>query len=119
MRRGKTRTLNVHAAQELFAKLDAPAQLRLLARFGHELTIVARDTYDAGTDDVLEPQRLRRINEIQHRVFDHITKLLAGDTERYPDQVLISVFLDHDDATLRAHAGSAFQRATRHVAVGT
>jgi len=107
------------AAQELFAKLEPVAQLRLLALFGHELTIVARETYEAGSEDVVEPQRLRRINEIQHRVLGHINKLLDGDAERYPDDVLISILLDHDDPVLRPRLETAFERASFYVAVAT
>ncbi|WP_155931325.1 MULTISPECIES: hypothetical protein [Methylosinus] len=32
------------------------------------LTILARGTYLAGTDDVVDPPRLRRFNELTHRI---------------------------------------------------
>jgi hypothetical protein len=40
----------------------------VLARLAHELTICARATYEAGTENVLEPQVLRYYNELLHRV---------------------------------------------------
>ena len=40
----------------------------LLARLAHTLTICARDTYEAGTEQVLEPETLRAYNELSHRV---------------------------------------------------
>jgi hypothetical protein len=52
----------------------------LLARLANELTICARDTYEVGTDRVLQPELLRAYNELLHRVTgaarDH---LLKGD----------------------------------------
>lgn len=48
----------------------------VLARLAHELTICGRTTYEAGTENVLEPQVLRACNELLHRVTaavrDHI-----------------------------------------------
>jgi hypothetical protein len=111
--------LNAEAATNLFRKLDAAAQVKLLTSFGHELTIIARDTYEAGTEEVLEPQRLRRINEIQHRVFGHIDKLLNADSERYPDDVLMSILLTHQDSTLQTQAQGAFERAAFCVTLTT
>ncbi|HEY8261591.1 MAG TPA: hypothetical protein VIG55_10305 [Methylosinus sp.] len=32
------------------------------------LTILARDTYVAGSDDIVDPRRLRRFNELMHRI---------------------------------------------------
>ena len=40
----------------------------LFARLAHELTICARDTYEVGTDRVLQPELLRSYNELLHRV---------------------------------------------------
>lgn len=40
-----------------------------LAHLAHELTVCARgETYEAGTERVLEPELLRAFNEVQHRV---------------------------------------------------
>ena len=38
----------------------------LLARIAHTLTICARDTYEIGTENVLNPQTLRAYNELLH-----------------------------------------------------
>jgi len=51
----------------------------LLVRLACELTICARDTYEVGTDRVLQPERLRAFNELLHRVTgaarDHLLKI--------------------------------------------
>ena len=111
--------MNADAATELYASLNRNAQIKLLSRFGFNLTIAARETYEVGTDQVLDPTRLREINEVQHRVLGHIGKLLSNDADRYPDHVLISILLRHDDMTLRAQAERAFLEAASHVEVAT
>lgn len=50
----------------------------LLVRLANELTICARDTYEVGTDRVLQPELLRAYNELLHRITgavrDHLLK---------------------------------------------
>ena len=56
--------------------LPLEAQLRFLARLSFELTVVGRNSYEAGTDDLTHPRELRRVNEIQHRVAACLSQLL-------------------------------------------
>lgn len=44
------------------------AKTVLLARLASTLTICARDTYEVGTDRVVQPELLRAYNELLHRV---------------------------------------------------
>jgi hypothetical protein len=53
-------------------------QTIVLARIAHELTICARDTYEAGTENVLEPQVLRSYNELLHRVTAAVKDHVVG-----------------------------------------
>ncbi len=39
-----------------------------MARLANTLTICARDTYEVGTDRVMQPELLRAYNELLHRV---------------------------------------------------
>src|SRR5215472_9237066 len=48
--------------------LPANVKAVLLARLANELTICARDTYEVGTERVLQPEVLRAYNELLHRV---------------------------------------------------
>jgi hypothetical protein len=98
-------------ATRRFTSLSGEKQLRVLAAFGHSLTIAARDTYEVQAPGVRAPQRLRDINEIQHRVLAHILKLTAGDARRYPDDVLVSIMLEQDDEHLAAQTLSALEDA--------
>jgi hypothetical protein len=75
-----------------YSALSPTQQIAVLAHFGHELTVAARDTYVPGTDDVSDAPRLRHANEMLHRVLAHIWHLSEGRAERYPDEVLISMF---------------------------
>jgi hypothetical protein len=58
--------------------LSSASKAVLLARLAHALTISARDTYEAGTDRVLEPEILRAYNELLHRVCGSVTEHLMA-----------------------------------------
>jgi hypothetical protein len=111
--------LNAEAATALYSSLNRTAQVKLLSRFGFNLAVAARDTYEAGTEELIDPPRLRRINEVQHHVFGHIGKLLNDDPDRYPDDVLISLLLHHDSIALCSQAERAFLEAASYVALAT
>jgi hypothetical protein len=61
-----------------FTKLSRNEQAVVLARFAFELTISARDTYVPGSNSVEFPERLRALNEIQHRVTSRLVDILLG-----------------------------------------
>jgi len=56
--------------------LSHRAKTVLLAHLASTVTICARDTYEAGTDRVVQPELLRAYNELLHRVtgaaLDHL-----------------------------------------------
>jgi hypothetical protein len=94
-----------------FQQLPSSKQVSVLAAFGINLTIVARDTYVAGELGIHAPQRLRAINEIQHRLLGHLLALVTQADSRYPDDVLLSILLDHDDDQLRSGTLWALEQA--------
>ena len=49
-----------------------------LTRIAHTLTICARDTYEVGTDHVLDPETLRAYNELLHRVTGSVVSPLSN-----------------------------------------
>lgn len=58
--------------------MSEKAKILTLALLAHQITVCARGhTYEAGTEKVLEPELLRRYNELQHQITgsirDHIT----------------------------------------------
>jgi hypothetical protein len=58
--------------------LSDSTRVAILAHIAQELTISARDTYEVGTENVLNPHTLRAYNELLHRVtgsvVDHLSR---------------------------------------------
>lgn len=50
-----------------FASLGSDDRKLFLAVLAHELTVAGRDSYRPGTDDLIKPQLLRKVNEVLHR----------------------------------------------------
>jgi hypothetical protein len=94
-----------------FRSLSPAAQIEALVRLAHELTIVGRDTYESSSLGLRNPDRLRSLNEVQHRITSHVLALLAADPGRYPDEVLASMILEQDDPELRRQVAAAFARS--------
>jgi len=103
--------------QTAFQDLSAPAQIETLARFAFELTIVGRLAYEAGSLEIKHPRWLRRVNETQHRVAGQLMALLADNSNRYPDDVIVPLLLEENDAELRTQLVAAFARSLSAVTV--
>jgi hypothetical protein len=105
--------MKVDEAISIFLSYSAEEKKEFIAQMSYELTVVARGCYEVGTEDLTDPQRMRRINEVQHRVSAFLWALLRGDTERYPDDVLIRIILEHpDDELLAQELSETFARMT-------
>jgi hypothetical protein len=103
--------MTVHQAIETFSSYSIQEKTAFLARLAHELTILARDAYDVGQDGLTDPPRLRRINEVQHRVTSFLLALIKNDPKRYPDDVLVRIILEHpEDADFQRQLQEAFDR---------
>ena len=92
-----TRSLAVMTRDEAvarYSRLSRERQIRVLASYGHHVTIDARGTYVAGTEEVADPPQLRRANELLHRVLSHIRDLADDTSERFPDEVIVSMCWD-------------------------
>jgi len=70
--------------------LPNSSKAEFLARIAFTLTICARDTYEVGTENVLEPQVLRAYNELLHRVTGATTDHILG-TEGYSLQTILEM----------------------------
>lgn len=72
-------------------------KLLFLATLSHTLTIVGRNCYEAGTEELETPKQLRKINEIQHRVVACIRKLLKEQSkEAFESSIANWVLLQGD-----------------------
>jgi hypothetical protein len=50
--------------------------------------------YEAGTEAVSDPERLRRLNELLHRIADHNLAVLGDDERRRPDEVFLQILFE-------------------------
>lgn len=89
--------MDVHQAINTFCQYSPREQIDFLVYLAHALTILARDTYEVGTEGVTNPSRLRRINELQHRVIGFLLALRRNEAGRYPDDVFVRMLLEHPD----------------------
>jgi hypothetical protein len=62
-------------------RLDCAGRHRFLTFLAYQLTISARETYEIGTEEVVETRHLRRYNEVMHRVLSNSIDLLDGRRE--------------------------------------
>ena len=98
-------------AIQVFVSYSHSEKKEFLAQLMYELTLIARDSYEVGQDGLTNPQRVRRINEVQHRVSAFLWALLRDDPHRFPDDVLVRIVLEHeDDEILRRELSEAFTR---------
>jgi len=88
--------MNTKEALEIFSDLSSEEKANFLARLAFELTIMARDTYEVGTDDLTNPKLMRSINEIQHRILSQLSAILRNDKNRYPDEVFWQIVFDYN-----------------------
>jgi len=102
--------MSSHHPTEVYIRLSREERIHFLLCLAHELTIVARDTYAVGGRGLQCPERLRAINEIQHRILANCRALLENDPARYPDEVLLQIILDHpEDAELQRQLVQTFE----------
>ncbi len=93
--------------------LSRSAQTELLARIAHELTICARDTYEVGTENVLEPRVLRAYNELLHRVTGAVGSHIPG-ADVYPLEAILEMIRSFGGRYNRAkEIEAALNRAMR------
>lgn len=110
----------VEEAITIFSGYSLEEKRDFLAGLSHELTIVARDSYEAGGDGLTDPRRMRLINEVQHSLSGFLWALLRGDSQRYPDNVLVGIILEQpDDEILKRQLNEAFVRLTARYATTT
>jgi hypothetical protein len=105
--------MTINEAIAVFTAYSLREKEEFLAHLIYELTIVARDSYEVGGDGLTNPQRVRSINEVQHRLSAFLWALLRHDSKRYPDDVLVKIVLEHpEDSTLERQLMEAFARLT-------
>jgi hypothetical protein len=105
--------VDTQTATIAFAALTPEQQIRFLVTLGHNLTITARSHYASQSPEVANPKGLRAINELQHRLFNHLRALLTPGSFRFPDDLFVASMLDHKDSDLRVACTRAFNDALK------
>jgi hypothetical protein len=104
--------MNVRQAINTFSHYSPQEKNDFLLQLAHALTIIARDTYEVEGEGLTQPARLRRLNEVQHRIASFLVALMRQDGQRYPDDVLVRLILEHaEDLELQRQ----LQEAVRHL----
>jgi hypothetical protein len=85
--------VNLQSEIDYFSELPTLDQARLIAVFLYELTTEARGTYGPGNDQVHDGARLRFVNEIVCRLARFLEQLLADDTSRPANDVVMRMLL--------------------------
>jgi hypothetical protein len=82
---------------DAFVRLGGADRAQWLARLASALTVAARDTYEVGGDDIRDPKRMRRFNELLHRVVNQLRHQIRGD-HGFPDDVFLLLVRDETAA---------------------
>lgn len=77
-----------------FLALSPEARRRWLARLMLALTIHGRTYYEAGTEDLADPEGLRRLNELTHRIARYNLAVVESDEQRMPDEVFSALLFE-------------------------
>jgi hypothetical protein len=105
------RKMMADEAATLFSSYSQGEQAEFVAQLIYELTLVVREEYEAGGEGLSDTGRVRRANELQHRLSAFLWALLRGDAERYADEVLVRIVLEQpDDDALGRMLGETFAR---------
>lgn len=103
--------MTVDEAIAVFTSSSLKEKEDFLAQLIHDLTMIARDSYEVGGNGLTNPQRMRRINEVQHRISDFLLALMRNNPHRYPDDALVRIVLEHPgDNELEQQLNKTFTR---------
>lgn len=74
-----------------FRQMSQLEQIAWLSELLFLVTICARGTYEAGTDQVTHPADLRRFNELIHRIACFQKKVVSGRSTGMPDYLVFEL----------------------------
>ncbi|WP_313917131.1 hypothetical protein [Tahibacter sp.] len=74
---------------ESFCEASREQKALVLARLLRALGVVGRETYVPGEDGLSDPARLRRLNELSHRIANKLVEVLAASDTGMPDATFL------------------------------
>ena len=106
--------MNIDSEIRHFVDLSSIDKARFLARFMYELTLEGRNFYSPGGDQNIDANKLRFINEVQHRVTRFIEQILIDDPARPSDDVMLRLLLaPRSEKTIETLVHSAYTRTVQ------
>ena len=70
-------------------------RIRWLSQSLHFVSLEARSTYSPSGDDLKDPERMRRLNELIHRLAQHLSDCMSSHVQRKtPDHEFIKGFVE-------------------------
>jgi hypothetical protein len=104
--------MNLQSEIEYFNEMVPADKAGFLTLLMHELAEEARATYGPGSDQVSNPPMLRFVNELQHRISRLAWQILAEDTSRPADDVVVRMLLSpRSDKAAERLIVNAYRRA--------
>ncbi len=83
--------MTANEAKSEFVEMVSDRKMRMLALLAHNLTICARSAYLPEIGEVSARKRLHALNELLHVVTGQLMHMVAGDANRYPDNVFMDI----------------------------
>ena len=109
--------MNIESEIKHFRDLSALEQSRFLARFMYELTLEARGFYSPTGAADIDANKLRFINEIQHRISRFIEQVLIDDPARPTEDMTMRLLLaPRSEKTIEALLHAAYARTIQATA---
>ncbi len=109
--------MNIESEIKHFSDLSPLDQARFLTRFMYELTLEARNFYAPTGEQAIDANKLRFINEIQHRVTRFIEQILIDDPARTSNDVMLRLLLaPRTEKSVESLVQAAYVRTIQAVA---
>lgn len=109
--------MNIESEIKHFSELSPLDQARFMTRFMYELTLEARNFYGPSGEQAIDANKLRFINEIQHRVTRFIEQILIDDPARTSNDVMLRLLLaPRAEKTIESLVQAAYVRTIQAVA---
>jgi hypothetical protein len=115
--RDREDSMNIDSEVRHFTDLSSVDKARFMTRLMYELTLEARNFYAAGGEQTIDANKLRFINEIQHRITRFIEQILIDDPARSSDEVMLRLLLaPRTEKVIETLVHAAYARTIQAVA---
>jgi len=107
--------LTTQNSSEWFCGLSERDRGCFMAILAHNLTVASRNYYEFQAPGVTDPQGLREINEVLHRVTSYLSHILNDDEDIGWAAVVTKRVLDPDNPEVANHTRLAWKQAERTI----